>query len=425
MIENKRIMELPKHVADKIAAGEVVDRPLSIVKELVENSIDAGADSVTVEIKNGGKSYIRVTDNGSGIEKQDVTLAFKRHATSKIKSASDLDHISSLGFRGEALASIAAVSRVELITKTAGDKSGIRVKLEGGEILEKEDTGCPEGTTIIIEDLFFNTPARLKFMKPDATESTLIIDFISKMTLAYPRIRIRLINNGNILFSTAGKGDIYSNILTIYSKETGDKLIHLEEDWEEMRLEAYISAPNHSKTNRKSQIFFVNGRSISSKVMDNAVADAYLEKIFEGRYPIAFLFLQLAPEKLDVNIHPNKKEVRFENERLVRDFITDSIRRNLQTKEAIPEIRNRNLFASGTKDERENQKSEAQVDIKSLLSEQRRQEQKRNLPVEAQKQGSLEVKEEKGSYRTDHQRKEPENQRLKPDISGHLHAEIP
>ena len=228
--EYKKIIELPKHVADKIAAGEVVDRPLSIVKELVENSIDAGATSIIVEIRNGGKTHIRVTDNGSGIGKDDVDLAFKRHATSKIRNASDLDHISSLGFRGEALASITAVSRVELITKTAGEKSGIRIRLEGGIVMEKEDTGCPEGTTIIVEDLFFNTPARLKFMKPDSTESTLIIDFISKMSLAYPRIKIRLINNGNILFSTAGKGDIYSNILTIYSREIGDKLIHLEED---------------------------------------------------------------------------------------------------------------------------------------------------------------------------------------------------
>lgn len=420
MIENKRIIELPKNVADKIAAGEVVDRPLSIVKELVENSIDAGAKSIIVEIKNGGKSYIRVTDNGSGIEKQDVDLAFKRHATSKIKNASDLDHISSLGFRGEALASIAAVSRVELITKTTGDKSGIRIKIESGEVLEKEDTGCPEGTTILIEDLFFNTPARLKFMKPDATESTLIIDFISKMTLAYPQIKIRLINNGNILFSTAGKGDIYSNILTIYSKEIGDKLIHLQEEQEQMTLEAFVSAPNNSKTNRKSQIFFVNGRYISSKIMDNAVADAYLEKLFEGRYPIAFLFLQMAPEKLDVNIHPNKKEVRFENERLIRDFITDSIRRSLQSKEAIPEIKEKNLFQFRSSDpvrkdlpesqnsvdpnEQENKKPKIkeQVDIKKLLFERRKQEQEQEQAAEAQIQRSRQVEEAEEAYLPDH-----------------------
>ena len=339
-----RISELPKHVADKIAAGEVVDRPLSIVKELVENSIDAGANSVIVEIKNGGKTYIRVTDNGVGIEKEDAELAFKRHATSKIRTDNDLNHIESLGFRGEALASIAAVSRVELITKTQDEKSGIRIKIEGGMLVEKEDTGCPEGTTILIEDLFFNTPARLKFMKQDATESTLIIDFISKVTLAYPEIKFRLINNGNILFSTNGKGDIYSNILTIYSKEIGSKLIHLKEEEGHMSLEAYVSSPDNSRTNRKSQIFFVNGRYISSKIMEHAVADAYLEKLFEGRYPIVFLFLRVAADKLDVNIHPNKKEVRFDDERAVRDFIAASIRKNLQTKEAIPEIKEKNLF---------------------------------------------------------------------------------
>jgi DNA mismatch repair protein MutL len=367
--ESRRIIELPKNIYDKIAAGEVVDRPLSIVKELVENSIDAGSTSIIVEIRNGGKTYIRVTDNGVGIQKDDVDLAFKRHATSKIKSASDLDHINSLGFRGEALASIAAVSRVELITKTADEKSGIRVRIEGGELAEKEDTGCPEGTTIIVEDLFFNTPARMKFMKPDATESTLIIDFISKMTLAYPKIKIRLINNGSILFSTNGKGDVHSNILTIYSKEIGDKLIHLSEEYGDLSLEAFVSAPNNSKTNRKSQIFFVNGRYISSKVMENAVSDGYLEKLFEGRYPIAFLFLRIAPEKLDVNIHPNKKEVRFDDERTVRDFITHAIRNGLKTKEAIPEIKERNIFKETTGTEKP--KSEEQVDIKKLLFEQR------------------------------------------------------
>lgn len=379
-LANRKIIELPKHVADKIAAGEVVDRPLSIVKELVENSIDAGASSVIVEIRNGGKSYIRVTDNGSGISKDDVDLAFQRHATSKIISAEDLDHIISLGFRGEALASIAAVSKVELITKTAGEKSGIRIRIEGGELLEKEDTGCPEGTTIIVEDLFFNTPARLKFMKPDSTESTLIIDFISKMCLAYPHIKIRLVNNGNILFSTPGKGDMYSSILTIFSREIGDKLIHLQEDNGQMALEAFISAPDNSKTNRKSQIFFVNGRVINSKVMENAVSDAYREKLFEGRYPIAFLFLRVAPENLDVNIHPNKKEVRFDDERTVREFITQALRNNLKSKDAIPEIKEKNIFRfsdSGTDKAPEpnaEKNSSVQVDIKKLLSEQRRLE---------------------------------------------------
>ncbi|MBR0596614.1 DNA mismatch repair endonuclease MutL [Sinanaerobacter chloroacetimidivorans] len=413
IIEKKRITELPKHVADKIAAGEVVDRPLSIVKELVENAIDAGSTSIVVEIKNGGKSYIRVTDNGSGIEKGDVELAFKRHATSKIRNASDLDSIQSLGFRGEALASIAAVSRTELITKTADEKSGIRIRLEGGDIAEKVDTGCPEGTTVIIEDLFFNTPARLKFMKPDATESTLIIDFISKMALAYAQIKFRLINNGNILFSTTGKGDIYSNILTIYSKDLGDKLIHFKEKSQELTLEAFVSAPSQSKTNRKSQIFFVNGRSIASKVMENAVTDAYSEKLFEGRYPIAFLFLQVSPDKLDVNIHPNKKEVRFDDERAVRDFIGSAIRTNLNSKDAIAEIKKDqiirkdspfkmnqtnskdNSIASFCEEKEKNvNEIETQVDIKKLLFEQRQKS-------ELEKKESLQIQEDDNTYRSE------------------------
>lgn len=340
----KRIVELPKTVADKIAAGEVVDRPLSIVKELVENAIDAGSTSIIVEIKNGGKTYIRVTDNGCGIAKEEVELAFKRHATSKIKEVVDLDHITSLGFRGEALASIAAVSRTELITKTADEKIGISIKIEGGEIAEKVDTGCPDGTTIIISDLFYNTPARLKFLKPDSTESTLIIDFMSKLSLAYPSIKIRLINNGAILFSTPGKNDIYTNILTIYSKELGNQLIHFKEDREEVSVEGFISSPSYSKTNRKSQIFFVNGRYISSKLLDFAVMDGYAEKLFDKRYPIAFLFLRVAPEKLDVNIHPNKKEVRFDDEKLIREFISSSIKKHLNTKEAIPEVKVENIF---------------------------------------------------------------------------------
>ncbi len=417
-VENRRIIELPKHVADKIAAGEVVDRPLSIVKELVENSIDAGASSLIVEIRNGGKSYIRVTDNGCGIGKEDVELAFQRHATSKIKDASDLDHISSLGFRGEALASIAAVSRVELITKIKEKKSGIRIKIEGGSVMEKEDTGCPEGTTLIVEDLFFNTPARLKFMKQDSTESTLIIDFISKMSLAYPYIKFRLINNGNILFSTAGKGDIYSNILTIYSREIGDKLIHLQEEEGQMSLEAFVSAPDNSKTNRKSQIFFVNGRFITSKVMENAVSDAYQEKLFEGRYPITFLFLRVAPEKLDVNIHPNKKEVRFDDEKPVREFIAQAIRNKLQTKEAIPEVREKNIFrlhnaggaqgipgiartgSNGAASSPAKQIPEEQVDIKMLLSNQRKREQEapsEDRPEENYGPG-LQIREAEESY---------------------------
>ncbi|WP_312649235.1 DNA mismatch repair endonuclease MutL [Aminipila sp.] len=334
---------LSKNVADKIAAGEVVDRPLSIVKELVENAIDAGATNITLEMRNGGKTYIRVTDNGSGINESEVELAFLRHATSKITTDEDLNSILTLGFRGEALSSIAAVSRVELITKTAEAKTGVSLKIHGGEVFEKSATGCPDGTTIIVSDLFYNTPARLKFMKTDATESTLIIDFISKIALAYADIKIRLINNGTILFSTNGKGDTYSNIITVYSKAVGEGLIYISSENENMCLNGYISRPDYSKTNRKQQIFFVNGRVISNKVMDFAVQEGYSERLFEGRYPIAYLFFKIKPELLDVNIHPNKKEVRFHQDMEVKNFIAQSIKRGLLSAQAIPQVNSNHI----------------------------------------------------------------------------------
>ncbi len=345
---------LSKNVADKIAAGEVVDRPLSIVKELVENAIDAGSTNITIEIRNGGKTYIRVTDNGSGIEEKEVELAFLRHATSKISTDEDLNSILTLGFRGEALSSIAAVSRVELITKTKDANAGISLKIHGGEVFEKSATGCPEGTTIIVSDLFYNTPARLKFMKTDATESTLIIDFVSKIALAYANIKIRFINNGTILFATNGKGDKYSNIVTVYSKAISDGLIYISSESENMSLEGYISRPDFSKTNRKQQIFFVNGRVISNKVMDIAVNEGYNERLFEGRYPIAYLFFKIKPELLDVNIHPNKKEVRFHHDVEVKNFISQTIKKGLLSEQAIPQVKIGSGHAIHSKNDRAN-----------------------------------------------------------------------
>ena len=333
------IRVLSKNVADKIAAGEVVERPLSIVKELVENAIDANADSIIVEIQNGGKTYIRVTDNGCGIPADEVLLAFKRHATSKIETDKDLEKIETLGFRGEALASVAAVSRIEMITKTSAEKTGTRVRIEGSEVVANAPTGCPDGTTIIVTDLFYNTPARQKFMKSDAAESTLIIDLISKLALAYASIRMRLVSNGNTLFSTQGKGNLLNAILTVYSREISDHLIPVCAQRDDLELTGYVSPPGYSKSNRKMQIFFVNGRVVSSKVMDKGVSDAYFDKLFDSRYPICFLFLKAAPDKLDVNIHPNKKEVRFDDERLVTDFLSEAIRKALAVKEAIPEVK--------------------------------------------------------------------------------------
>ncbi len=343
------IRVLSKQVSDKIAAGEVVDRPISIVKELVENSIDAGATDITVEIRNGGKTYIRITDNGCGIDETEVETAFLRHATSKIYTDEDLNAIETLGFRGEALSSIAAVSRVELITKTPKAKTGTSLKIYGGEVYEKKQTGCPDGTTVIVSDLFYNTPARLKFMKTDATESTLIIDFISKIAIAYPHIKVRLINNGNILFATNGKGDVYSSIVTVYSKPSYEGLMEIKSEKENMSVFGYISRPDVSKTNRRQQIFFVNGRAISNKIMEEAVSEGYRERLFEGRYPIAYIFFNINPELVDVNIHPNKKEVRFHQNREVKDFIIEAIRSSLLSEKALPQVKSDNLWRSQKK----------------------------------------------------------------------------
>lgn len=381
-----RILE--KDVADKIAAGEVVDKPISIVKELMENSIDAGASLITVEIQKGGKSYIRVTDNGCGIEPDQVEKAFLRHATSKISQAKDLEQIETLGFRGEALASIAAVSRCEIITKTKEEKAGVRLLIEGSTPAEKEITGCPDGTTIVVRDLFYNTPARKKFMRSDAAESSAVIEFVSQMALAYAHCRVRMISNGTMLFSTPGKGDRRQNILTVYSRQIGDDLISVHEAKGFLTLDGYISNPGKSRATRKHQIFFVNGRVVDSKVIQRGVSQAYADRLFDGRFPVAFLFLRVSPDTLDVNIHPNKKEVRFHDEAFVSDFIESALKKALQAKESIPEIKKQDLFklqkqpvsetapakqtsletASVQTVQTEKKPEEEQVDIKKLLS---------------------------------------------------------
>lgn len=339
------IRVLEKDVAAKIAAGEVIERPLSVVKELVENSIDAVPGSLTVEIKNGGKSYIRVTDNGTGIPSSDVETAFLRHATSKLKEADDLSALTTLGFRGEALPSIAAVSRTELITKTRQEEEGRRLVIEGGKIIENTAAGADNGTTVIVRDLFYNMPARKKFMRSDAAESTAVIEFVTRMALAYTNIRFRLINNGVMLFSTRGTCNRQENILTVFGKKVGKDLIPFNEACEFMEIEGYVSDPSDTRTNRKQQIFFVNGRAVSSKVLSKAITDAYSDRLFKGRYPSAYLFIVIDPASVDVNIHPNKKEIKFLNEGSVTGFITDSIRKALQTEESIPEIKEKISFS--------------------------------------------------------------------------------
>ena len=360
------IKVLEKHIADKIAAGEVVDRPVSIVKELVENAVDAGATSIVVEMKNGGKSYIRVTDDGCGIPADQVETAFLRHATSKIQTVKDLDAIGTLGFRGEALASIGAVSRTEILTKTRDSKTGTRVLFHGGEVLTHEQTGCPDGTTLIVTDLFYNTPARLKFLKSDSAESGMIIDFLSQMALAYKDIKFRLINNGNVLFATNGDGNRFNTIVRVYKNVDPKNLTSVNYEEGKLKLEGYISTPAQSKNSRSSQIFFVNGRVVHSKVMEKGLMEGYRERIFEGRHPVAYLFLETDPADLDVNIHPNKREVRFDKEADIIDFMTRAIRSCLNTEAAM--VSGTSLFKENTADYKEEAKKEKQVDIKSFLS---------------------------------------------------------
>lgn len=360
------IKVLEKQIADKIAAGEVVDRPVSIVKELVENAVDARASSVVVEIRNGGKSYIRVTDNGCGISEDQVETAFLRHATSKISNVKDLDAIETLGFRGEALASIGAVSRTEILTKTADAKSGTRVLFHGGEVLTHEQVGCPDGTTLIVTDLFYNTPARLKFLKSDSAESSLIIDFVSQMALAYKDIRFRLINNGAILFSTNGDGNRFNTIVRVYKNVNPKNLTAVHYEEEKLKLEGYISSPAESKNSRSSQIFFVNGRVVNSKVIEKGLMEGYRERIFEGRHPVAYLFLETDPHDLDVNVHPNKREVRFDREADIIDFLARGIKRSLSTEDAI--VSGTSLFKEDSAEYKAESKKEVQVDIKTFLS---------------------------------------------------------
>lgn len=337
------IRVLDKSIADKIAAGEVIDRPVSIIKELLENSLDAGADSITVEIRNGGKTYIRVTDNGCGIESDQAEIAFRRHATSKISSAEDLDAIGTLGFRGEALASICAVSRVELITKTRDARTGQKVAVDGSQIIENTATGCPDGTTVTVRDLFYNVPARLKFMGSDSAETRRIVDMVSRISLAYVDVKITLINGNKTVFATRGNGNIYNNIIKIYGSDIGRDLLPVDGRQGDFIIRGFVSPPSESAPSRNKQIFCVNGRVVSSKVLEKGLEDAYREKLFAGRFPVAFLFLSLPPEKLDVNVHPTKKEIRFDDDFEVEDFVRTNVFKALRVKESLPQIRGENL----------------------------------------------------------------------------------
>lgn len=326
------IKVLDSFIADKIAAGEVIERPVSIVKELVENSVDAGATSIIVEIRNGGKSYIRVTDNGSGIPAAEVSTAFLRHATSKISTMSDLDGIMSLGFRGEALASISAVSRLTIVTRTNDEAVGTKLVMHGGKEIASEQVGTNVGTTIVVEDVFYNTPARRKFMGSDAREASVIIELIEHYAICYDNIRFMLINNGQTIFTTDGDSSRINAITTVFPTTEFRDLIPIESK----NISGYISNPGVTKSSRRGQLFFVNGRLVQSSVIEKGIERGYGDRVFSG-YPIAILFVTFDPTTIDVNIHPGKKEIKFLKQDDIIGEISGAIEAVMNTKESIPD----------------------------------------------------------------------------------------
>lgn len=321
-----KIHVLEKQVAELIAAGEVVERPSSVIKELVENSIDSGASIVTVEIRRGGVTYIRVTDNGCGIAREDVATAFLRHATSKVREKDDLDAILTLGFRGEALASISAVSRVDLITRTADSSIGTHYSSEGGSDVEIEDAGCPLGTTITARDLFFNVPARMKFLKKDTAEGNSVAGLMDKIALSHPEISFRLIREGKEVLHTPGDGKLNSAIYAVFGKEFSGALLPVDYTLGGIRVHGYISSPIASRPNRSMQNFFINGRFVRSRTACVALEEAYKGAIMVGKFPACVLHIELPSSVVDVNVHPAKLEVRFVNERPVFDAVYHGVK---------------------------------------------------------------------------------------------------
>lgn len=310
------IVLLDELTINKIAAGEVIERPASVIKEMVENSIDAGATHITVEIKNGGISFIRITDNGKGIARDDIELAFERHATSKIRTADDLDTVKSMGFRGEALASIAAISNVELVSKTEKDEVGSRIVVEGGDILSLDEIGCSKGTTITVRNLFFNTPVRYKFLKKDFTEAGYIEDVVTRIALIHPEVAIKFINSGKTILQTNGSGDLAGVIYSVFGKEIASNIIKVDYEYEYMKIKGVIGKPNVARSNRSNQIFFVNQRYIKDKTLSSAVEQAFKGMLPIGKFAFLVLDIEMPPVKVDVNVHPAKLEVRFAEENI-------------------------------------------------------------------------------------------------------------
>ena len=315
-----KILQLSQHVANLIAAGEVVERPASVVKELLENAVDAGASKITVEIRDGGMTFLRVTDNGCGMEASDARTAFLRHATSKLRSAEDLAAIETMGFRGEALAAIASVSRIDLMTKTADSLSGTSLHLEAGTITEESEVGCPDGTTIIVRDLFYNTPARMKFMKSDTVEGGRVAAAVQMQALAHPEVAFTFIRDGKQILATPGDGALQSAVYCVYGRECA-KMVKVESRWESYTLTGYVSKPTDSRPSRSLQTFFVNDRPVQSKLLIRALEEAYRNQIMVGKFPACVLHLKVPANAVDVNVHPAKTEVKFLSEKAVFDCV--------------------------------------------------------------------------------------------------------
>lgn len=338
VIPLRKIAVLDQNTIDKIAAGEVVERPSSVVKELVENAIDAGATAITVEITDGGKKLIRITDNGSGMDAEQVPLAFLRHATSKIEKVEDLTHIASLGFRGEALSSIAAVSQVELITKTPSGISGTRYVIEGGKEQSLEEMGAPEGTTFLIRNLFYNTPARSKFLKSDMTEAGYINTLMEQLALSHPEISFKYIQNRQVKLSSSGNYSVKDVIYSVYGREIAKALLDVSYENDFMKIEGFVGKPEISRGNRTFENYYINGRYVKNRIITKAIEDGYKGLVMQHKFPFVSLRIEMDGNDLDVNVHPAKREVRFARETEVYTAIYETVRKVLTHRELIPQV---------------------------------------------------------------------------------------
>ena len=332
-----KIIQLDRHVADLIAAGEVVEGPASAVKELVENSIDAGAKNITIELQNGGMTFLRITDDGCGMDPVDARTAFLRHATSKIRKKEDLACIGTLGFRGEARAAISSVSKIDLLTRAQGAETGVRLHLEAGQVLSEEPAGCPCGTTILVRELFYNTPARMKFMKSDAAESSAVFAAIQQQALAHPEISFRFLKDGQEQLHTDGQGDRMAAIYAIYGRELANNMLPVDGSWEKLRVRGFVTKPTATRGNRAWQSFFVNNRYIKSRLLSAAVEEAYRNQIMVGRFPACVLEIDMPVQAVDVNVHPAKTEVKFLSEREVFDAVHYAVLSTLSRAAGRPE----------------------------------------------------------------------------------------